>query len=107
VLTHVDDLVLNVLNGVLDQDLDRLPASVGHQAAVQLLDPPQNLVHLELVDEGADGLQHELDVVDGMTLLHREDHLRRDLGLQQWESLIQYHFDYLDHFLILEDYKIL
>ena len=81
VLTHIDDLIFDVLDSVLDQNLDGLPARVGHQAAVQLLDPSQDLVHLELVDERPNGLEHELDIVDGVALLHREYHFRWDVRL--------------------------
>ena len=74
--TYVYDLIFNVFDGVFNQNLNGLPASIRHQAAVQVLDLPQDVRNLELVDKRTNGLKHELDVVDGMALLDREDHVR-------------------------------
>ena len=74
--TYVNDLIFNVFDGVFNQNLNGLPASISHQSAVQVLDLAQDVRHLELVDERTNGLKHELDVVDGMALLDREDHVR-------------------------------
>ncbi len=74
--TYTDYLIFDALDGVFDQRFDRLSAGVGDETAVQLFDPRQDVVDVQVVDERSDRLENELDVVDGMALLDGEDHVR-------------------------------